>query len=229
VLLREVHHRVKNNLQLIASIMNMQLRQSNSPEAKTLMKGLQDRVMSLATIHRGLYQTTGLADVRADELLPDILRQILKMATGPGRRFDVETHFDDLRLTPDQAVPLSLLLTEALTNAIKYAGTDGTGVPKLEVSLRRSGQTDAVLSVTNSIGSRPAAVEGGSTGLGSQLLAAFGQQLGAQSETSLTDATYALRVTFAVRALADGEVGRAPNGLHPESEPGQADQTFDQA
>lgn len=67
VLLREVHHRVKNNLQLIASIMNMQMRQARTPEAKGLMKGLQDRVMSLATIHRGLYQTTGLTDIRADE------------------------------------------------------------------------------------------------------------------------------------------------------------------
>lgn len=68
VLLREVHHRVKNNLQLIASIMNLQMRKAFSPEAKLLVKGLHDRVMSLATVHRELYQTSGLTDVRADEL-----------------------------------------------------------------------------------------------------------------------------------------------------------------
>lgn len=216
VLLREVHHRVKNNLQLIASIMNIQMRQSHSFEARTLMKGLQDRVMSLATIHRGLYQTTGLADVRADELLSDILRQILKMATGPGKRFDVETHFDNLRLTPDQAVPLSLLLTEALTNAIKYAGTDGPGVPKLDVSLRRAGPTAAVLTVSNSIGAKPVAADIPSTGLGSQLMAAFGQQLGAQSETATTDASYTLRVKFTVRALSEAEAGFA--SMDPDAE-----------
>ncbi len=205
VLLREVHHRVKNNLQLIASIMNMQMRQSHSVEAKILMKGLQERVMSLATIHRGLYQTSGLADVRADELLSDILRQILKMATGPGRRFEVVTHFDDLRLTPDQAVPLSLLLTEALTNAIKYAGTNGTGVPRLEVSLRREGETEAVLIVSNSTGNL--IVLGESTGLGSQLLMAFGQQLAAHIDTTTAEDVYTLRVQFPIRGLTDAEAG----------------------
>ncbi|KDB05599.1 hypothetical protein U879_00680, partial [Defluviimonas sp. 20V17] len=73
VLLREVHHRIKNNLQLIASIMNLQMRREKSPEVKAIMKNLQDRVMSLATIHRGLYLTSGVSDVRADELLAGIV------------------------------------------------------------------------------------------------------------------------------------------------------------
>ena len=83
VLLREVHHRVKNNLQLIASIMNMQMRQARTLEARDLMKSLHDRVMSLATVHRGLYQTSGLTDVRANELMDDILRQLVRMAAAP--------------------------------------------------------------------------------------------------------------------------------------------------
>ena len=86
VLLREVHHRVKNNLQLIASIMNLQARRARSPEAKVIVQGLQERVMSLATIHKGLYMTTGVADVQADELLEDILRQIVSIAARPDRR-----------------------------------------------------------------------------------------------------------------------------------------------
>ncbi len=210
VLLREVHHRVKNNLQLISSIMNMQMRQSHSSEAKVLMKGLQDRVMSLATIHRGLYQTSGLADVRADELLSDIVRQILKMATGPGRAFNVTSHFDDLRLTPDQAVPLSLLLTEALTNAIKYADTSGTGLPSITISLRRENATDAVMQVSNSTKPGPARVQPEKgTGLGSQLLAAFGQQLAAESTTMTENDMYTLRVKFTVRSLSEAEARSA--------------------
>lgn len=208
VLLREVHHRVKNNLQLIASIMNMQMRQAHSAEAKTLMKSLQDRVMSLATIHRGLYQTSGLTDVRADELLSDILRQLLQMSTGPGCRFDVVTGFDELYLTPDQAVPLSLLLTEALTNAIKYAETIGPGVPRLEVTLRRAGDGDAVLIVANSVGEKPILHED-STGLGSQLMTAFAQQLGADRTNTTEDGMYRLRIQFAVRALNEAEVSKA--------------------
>jgi len=210
VLLREVHHRVKNNLQLIASIINMQMRKAFSPETKLQMKGLQDRVMSLATIHRGLYQTSGLTDVRADELLSDILRQILQMSTGPERRFDVVTHFDELYLTPDQAVPLSLLLTEALTNAVKYAGTSDPGIPRLEVTLHREGATEAVLTVANSIGAVPQDTEDG-TGLGSQLMTAFAQQLGADSCITTQDGMYRLHVRFTIRALTEAEAGKAPD------------------
>lgn len=206
VLLREVHHRVKNNLQLISSIMSMQMRQSHSHDARVLMKGLQDRVMSLATIHRGLYQTSGLADVRADELLSDIVRQILKMSTGPGRVFDVTTDFDDLHLTPDQAVPLSLLLTEALTNALKYAGTDKIGLPGIAISLRRQGGSDAELLISNTMKTDPdqRPVEE-SSGLGIQLLSAFSQQLGARSVVTTENGTYSLSVRFTVRSLLEGE------------------------
>jgi len=210
VLLREVHHRVKNNLQLIASIMNMQARQSTSVEARTLLKSVQDRVMSLATIHRGLYQTSGLTDVRADELLSDILRQVLKISTGPGRRFNVVSQFDDLHLTPDQAVPLSLLLTEALTNAIKYAGTRDSGSPLLEVSLRRDGHGKAKLTVRNEVRAirNPAETLNG-TGLGTQLLAAFAQQLGAKLSTGIEGGLYKLQVEFGIRALSEAEHGNA--------------------
>jgi two-component system, sensor histidine kinase PdtaS len=180
VLLREVHHRVKNNLQLIASIMNMQMRQTRSDEAKWLMHGLRDRVMSLATIHRGLYQTTGLTDIRADELLSDILRQVVKMGTGPGRRFAVKSSFAPIRLTPDQAVPLALLLTEALTNALKYAASADGGPASLRVTLEDVAPMRARLSVANSTGGTAPTRSGdeAGTGLGSQLLEAFAHQIG---------------------------------------------------
>ena len=150
VLLREVHHRVKNNLQLISSIMNIQIRSARGGEARDLLKNLQERIMSLATVHRGLYQTSGLTDVRARELMPDIVRQIMAVSAGPERPFETVTDIDDLRLVPDQAVPMSLLLAEALTNAIKHSGAARGHPGRIEVRLKRSGGSDAVLEVTNS-------------------------------------------------------------------------------
>ena len=208
VLLREVHHRVKNNLQLIASIMNMQMRQARSPEAKELMRGLQERVMSLATIHRGLYQTTGLGDIDTTELLPDIVNQILKLGTGPGHRFDVSTEVDDIRLTPDQAVPLALLLTEAMTNALKYSGNDGP-TSWIRVSLKSTGPTTACLSIANSLGAQereaPPDDANEATGLGSQLLHAFVQQVDGTQTVTQKDGCYELRVDFTVRPLNESE------------------------
>lgn len=208
VLLREVHHRVKNNLQLISSIMNIQIRSARGGEAKDLLKNLQERIMSLATVHRGLYQTSGVADVRARELIPDIVRQIMSMSSGPERPFETATDIDDLRLVPDQAVPMSLLLAEALTNAIKHCGASREYPGRLAVRLKRSGGSDAVLEVTNSIRERlPDVGQTGvqDTGIGSQLITAFVQQLGGQQEMGESDGSYYLRVTFNVAPLAKAE------------------------
>ena len=212
VLLREVHHRVKNNLQLISSIMNIQIRSARSGEAKDLLKNLQERIMSLATVHRGLYQTSGLADVRARELIPDIVRQIMATSSGPEKPFETQNEIDDLRLVPDQAVPLSLLLAEALTNAIKHAGATREHPGKLIVRLKRSDGNDAVLEVVNSAQQRdpnappPNAAE---TGIGSQLITAFVQQLGGRQEAGTESGTYYLRVVFNVLPLHLAEDRRA--------------------
>lgn len=208
VLLREVHHRVKNNLQLISSIMNIQIRSARSDEARELLKNLQERIMSLATVHRGLYQTSGLADVRARELIPDIVRQILSMSSGPEKPFDTQNDIDDLRLVPDQAVPLSLLLAEALTNAIKHAGATRDHPGRLKVRLKRSGGSDAVLEVINSARKRDTTTPSSGfpeTGIGSQLITAFVQQLGGRQEFGEVDGEYYLRVLFEVLPLSLAE------------------------
>jgi len=212
VLLREVHHRVKNNLQLIASIMSMQMRKTQSSEAKSLMRGLQERVISLATIHKGLYQTTGEADIRANELFPEIVRQVVKLAAGPERRFDVKETFDEVHLTPDQAVPLALLMTEAITNALKY-GQPGAERARsdLSISLRHAEPGFVELGVGNSsAGPEDGAADGAEgTGLGTQLIDAFVRQLNGTIERRHEDGRYGLVVRFPLRTLAEGEEGRA--------------------
>lgn len=215
VLLREVHHRVKNNLQLIASIMNIQMRKAVSPEARALVKGLHDRVMSLATVHRELYQTTGLIDVKADELLSTIVAQVLRMGASPSRVVDLTTEFDPIRLTPDQSVPLSLLMTEALTNVLKHAGA-GTGQRiALSVSLTRQPEGRALMRVANSLpdlereGVASPVVD--STGMGEQLLAAFAMQLSGTLSLKEDPNTYVVAVEFPVRALSEAEHRFAAN------------------
>ncbi len=197
VLLREVHHRVKNNLQLIASIMNLQIRKSVNPEARSLLRGLHERVMSLATVHRELYQTSGLVDVRADELLESIVSQVLRMGARSDQLVETKTTFDDIRLTPDQAVPLSLILTETLTNALKHASSSATGKTNLSVTLRRTTPGQAMLEVSNSAGPQsalPSGVE--STGLGQQLLTAFASQLRGRLTVGTEDRVYVVRLDF---------------------------------
>ena len=199
VLLKEVHHRVKNNLQLIASIINMQIRMIHHDDARRVLRSVQDRVASLATIYRNLYQAEHLDSVHADRLVQDIINQMSTASVGPGAGLQIETELEPLVLMPDQAVPLSLLATEAFTNALKYSGVHPEGGPSwVKVSLRRDGPDHAILNVTNSIGSSTQ-TEG--TGLGSQLIEAFATQLDGVAEQTRSEGRFSLRLRFEVVPL----------------------------
>jgi two-component sensor histidine kinase len=199
VLLKEVHHRVKNNLQLIASIINMQSRMIDDEDAKRVLRSVQDRVAALATIYRNLYQAEHLDAVEADRLIGDIINQMANASLAPGRNLKIETRIEPLTLLPDQAVPLSLLATEAFTNALKYAGTvPGEAGPWVRVLLDSPEPGRAVLEIANSTGSSELDTESG--GLGSQLIEAFATQLEGEASTRIDDDCFALRLEFAIES-----------------------------
>jgi len=208
VLLKEVHHRVKNNLQLIASIINMQIRVIEHDDARRVLRSVQDRVASLATIYRNLYQAEHLDSVQADRLIRDIINQMTNASVGPGAGLRIDTRLEPLVLMPDQAVPLSLLATEAFTNALKYSGvSDPEAEPWVRVSLRADGPGHAVLEVENSIGASSLA-EG--TGLGSQLIEAFATQLEGEADQETGDGRFLLRLRFRVENLHKRESAEMP-------------------
>ncbi|MDO5603808.1 MAG: histidine kinase dimerization/phosphoacceptor domain -containing protein [Paracoccus sp. (in: a-proteobacteria)] len=195
VLLKEVHHRVKNNLQLIASIISMQGRVIEDEDAKRTLRSVQERVASLAAIYKNLYQAEHLESVEVDRLMGEIISQMTRASVSPDLRVSVETELEPLVLTPDQAVPLTLLTNEAFTNALKYAGTpEGEERAWVRVSLTRQDQEHARLTVTNSIGQSDLRLEG--TGLGSQLIEAFAMQLGGEAEITTDDREYRLSLRF---------------------------------
>jgi len=210
ILLREVHHRVKNNLQLIASIMSLQIRQTRSEEVKPILQSLRDRVNSLATIHRSLYQTTGQADIRMDEHLGEIVKQVVAMGAARQSAVNLTTDLVAIRLNPDQAVPLSLFVTEAITNALKYIGSSTKNPASLHVLLTAArndaGEDTAELTVTNTITTKSAIADAASSsGLGSQLMEAFAQQLfGTFTATRETD-QFRVHMTFPVEPLTAKE------------------------
>ncbi len=197
VLLREVHHRVKNNLQLIASIMNIQIRKTTSQEAKSLLKDLRDRVMSLATIHRGLYQTSGQADVTARELFSEIIRQISGLQLSSGAVVHVALDVDELRLAPEQAVPLALLMTEAVSAALNQPSRP----ERIRVTLHQLAQNRARLEVSADYPTAAGLAPEADTGIGLQLMTAFAQQLGTTPVIEDQPTQRVIRVIFPLQAL----------------------------
>jgi len=215
VLLKEVHHRVKNNLQLIASILNLKIRKSRTPEARHALADIQARVMSLATVHRSLYESTGQGRIRVDELLRGITGKTIEATLTPELRVAVEQSYDPVSLYPDQAVPLTLAAAEAVTNSLKYMGRRADGSAMLSVRLKRRGE-EVEFEVVNSRGTPiaedMASQPGESAGLGEQLIRGFAQQLDGNVETEVTDDTFRLRVILPLVPFA-GETTLPPGSV----------------
>jgi two-component sensor histidine kinase len=197
VLLKEVHHRVKNNLQLMSSILNMQARKAGSEEARRALRDVQERLRSLAAIHRGLYQAPELSQVQFDELLAELVAQLVSLAP---ERLGGEVPLLDLtevRLVPDQAAPLAMLVAEMLTNALKYLGRDSQGRCEIAVTLRKENVPEGeriTVDVSNTV--RPGSASERPEGLGRRLMEVLAQQLAGEIRTSISTDRYSAGIAF---------------------------------
>ena len=135
VLLKEIHHRVKNNLQVISGLLQLQSNRSTNPEVKTLMADGQNRIKSMAMVHQMLYQNAEFGSIPFRDYLKKLLDQL---AMGHGNDITLEVDADDTVLEVDSAIPLGLITNELVTNAYKHAFPDGKGT--IIVSLRNLGK-----------------------------------------------------------------------------------------
>lgn len=197
ILLKEVHHRVKNNLQLISSIMNMQIRRAQTDDARQVLQRLQDRILSLATVHKNLYQTEDLDRVDAGLLLEEIIGQLLSMGLSASRGVEVHQEYASMQMDADDAAPLTLLVSEAVTNALKYLDAPKSGgPPRLSITLERINNETGRFRVCNST-SGAGGSEG--SGLGTQLISAFARQLKGTVEVGFEDEEHQIALTFPIR------------------------------
>jgi two-component sensor histidine kinase len=171
-LMREIHHRVKNNLQVISSLLNMQQRALADPAARAAMYDTRQRIGALALIYRALYQGSDLKHVDLRDFLDELIAQLVMGEGVKGAPIRTELDLDPLIIDPDQLAPLALFAVEAITNAKKHGIGETGGI--LGVTFRVRG-AQAELTVTDS-GQAGAAAEIGS-GVGRTLMTAFARQL----------------------------------------------------
>lgn len=203
VLLKEIHHRVKNNLQLISSIMNMHMRRARSAETRTVLKRLQDRVLGLATVHRMLYQAKDLGELDAAGMLEAVFDQMLVIGLPPGSHIDIRKKIASAELFPDQAIPLSLLMSEALTNALKYVRAPEGQQAWIDIQFTRLDETMVELVIENTIDpARPIEEDADGSGLGTKLITSFATQLHADVNTEEDGRTYRFAARFAMREFS---------------------------
>ncbi len=179
LLLQEIHHRVKNNLQLVLSIVHLQ--QAAGSDIETFCGDLETRIGAVAAVHEMFYESAHIGLVPIDQCLERLAMTVVT----PGAADALEIRAQPILLPMEKAIPISLIASELMVNASKYGGgRDGAGAIRVEA---HNEGACLVLAVGDSgpgfpppgAESRPSSQAGGGTGLGLQLVRAMSQQLGA--------------------------------------------------
>jgi two-component sensor histidine kinase len=176
-LMREIHHRVKNNLQVISSLLNMQQRALTDPAARAAMSDTRQRITALALIYRALYQGPDLKRVDLRPFLEELTAQLIagEMLHGPGVRTEISV--DALVIDPDRLAPLALFAVEAITNAQKHAFAARGGVLTVNFHVRGD---EAELEISDD--GQPGDDALAASGVGRTLMTAFARQLRGRAE-----------------------------------------------
>jgi PAS domain S-box-containing protein len=125
VLLREIHHRVKNNLQIISSLLNLQLTYPGKKTAQEILADSQNRLQTMALIHESLYLSQDLARIQFVRYLREMLGRLLQIYKTPDQEIKAAVEGDEVHLDITRAVPCALIANELLTNALKHAFPGG--------------------------------------------------------------------------------------------------------
>ncbi|HWA01060.1 MAG TPA: histidine kinase dimerization/phosphoacceptor domain -containing protein [Caulobacterales bacterium] len=172
-LLREVHHRVKNNLQMVASLLSIQARGAKDESEAWGLARAHDRVQLLSQVHQRIYASGEVREIRLDELAADIARQMLASRGPPAQKIKLDLDLHDAKVNADRAVPMAFLIGEGLSTAL-----DVLGEACLRLHLHLTQDADGWLrfAIDAEAEAAPAPAPAGAA----RLIDAFARQLGAQ-------------------------------------------------
>jgi len=147
-LLKEIHHRVKNNMQIVSSLLSMQSARAKDPYDQELFLDSQSRIRAMAAVHDQLYRSKDFSSIPAGEYLSDLVAGLEASWTRPDRWIRASVDADGTALELDRAVPLGLIVNELVTNSFKYAFAPGTS-GSISVSVRGSEEGEVCVSVAD--------------------------------------------------------------------------------
>lgn len=145
-LLKEVHHRVKNNLQTVSSLLSLQARGIEDEKVKSLIKSSQNRVISMAMVHEMLYMRDDISKIEYKSYVHELGEYLVRSIKGSKNNITLNIDIPDIQLGIDTAIPLGLLINEAITNALKY-GIRDDDKGEIYIALRKDTAQDYVLNI----------------------------------------------------------------------------------
>ncbi len=198
-LLKEIHHRVKNNLQVVSSLLGLQSRAVVDPETRKMFQESQNRIHSMALLHESLYQSHSLSEINFPEYIRQLAAHLFNSYGVAPDRIHLRTDLESLSLHLDAAVPCGLIINELVSNSLKYAFPDGrTGEVRIELRGHSDGTT-RLLVADDGIGLTADIDWENTRSLGLRLVRTLAQQLGAKIEVNSRAGTE-VRLAFAAAA-----------------------------
>jgi two-component sensor histidine kinase len=196
VLLREVHHRIKNNLQIISSLLDIQANSVEDPHIVEMVMDIQNRVIAMALIHETLYQSGDLRMVNFGVYIRTMSEQIFRSYNVLPDRIALQIRADEVMLDTNQAIPCGLILNELLSNCLKHAFPDERA-GEIRIELRSDAAPQVTLIVCDTGIGFPAEVDScHPETLGLQLVHSLTEQLGGRLETeAISGTTFTLTFT----------------------------------
>jgi PAS domain S-box-containing protein len=175
ILLSEVHHRVKNNLAVVSSILQMQIRYIKDQGFRDIFKECQNRIRSMALVHEQLYGSSNFASIDLRRYVTSLVEMLSHSLLNIGSDINIKSRVARVELNTEQLISVGMIINEALTNSLKHAFPKG-GPGNISVSVRRKGDDMALVISDDGIGfSLP---EGGTGSMGLKLIHIFSEQLG---------------------------------------------------
>lgn len=188
-LLSEIHHRVKNNLQIISSLLDLQSMQMDDPIPRAMLQNSMNRIQSMALIHQTLYQSKDFAKVAFDEVLTTLSSNVASSYCIDESRIRLTVDTTPLKLSISTAIPCGLIVNELITNALKHAFPGGRS-GEIKVSLREIGGGEVELSVCDDgVGLPQDTSFDTSRSLGLELITILTEQLGGTLRIERSDPT----------------------------------------
>lgn len=197
VLLKEIHHRVKNNLQIISSLLNLQTNQISDERALEMFRDSQNRVRTMALIHEKLYRSMDLARINFAEYVQNLAKALYRSYSKNLALIEMEVNVEEVLLDIDTAIPCGLIITELVSNSLKHAFPDGS---KGRVGIRLNSVADNRMNLTvydNGVGLPPSLQFEHTDSLGLQLVSTLTAQLEGELKVSSTGGT-AVSIVFPV-------------------------------
>jgi PAS domain S-box-containing protein len=199
-LLREIHHRVKNNLQITSSLLRLQSRQIEDPATRALFDATQDRIRSMALVHEKLYQSTNLSRIDFGEYVKTLGGLLLNSFGVDASTVRLEVDGNGVYLNIDVAVPCGLIVNELLSNALKHAFHDGRG-GTIRIGIESDDTRCRLTIADDGVGIPPAMNVDSSPTLGLRLVRGLVEQIGGTIHTVTSRGTD-YRISFPLERAA---------------------------